>query len=219
MYAPAPTTSSTGKPARRDRLLQHGPRGRVLLAQVDVGLVGLAEAHRRREPLEQELRAQLHHVAVLDRARLALVGVDDHDARGRLAPDGVPLAPGREAGAAHPRQAGGLEAREHLVLRRARRLADVVGLEQEAVRRVGDAADDVVAVQHDRREVAVAEARHLDRALREQLARARRSRRPARCRRGRRPPAPAGTSRRRRPRARRRGAGSSGRRARPRAPA
>ena len=37
---------------------------------------------------------------------------------------------------------------------------------------MGDAAEDVVAVQDDRREVAVAEARHLDRAVREQLARA-----------------------------------------------
>ena len=170
MYAPAPTTSSTGSPRARDRLLQHRPRRGVLLAQVDVGLVGLAEAHRRREPFEQELRPELHHVAVLDRARLAFVGVDDHDAWGLLAPDGVPLAPGGESGAAHPRQAGGFEPRDHLVLRQVRRLADVVGLEQEAVRRVGDAADDVVAVQHDRREVAMAEARHLDRALREQEA-------------------------------------------------
>ena len=45
----------------------------------------------------------------------------------------------------------------------------LVGLEQEAVRRVRDAADDVVAVQHDGGEVAVAEARHLDRVLGEQL--------------------------------------------------
>ena len=51
-------------------------------------------------------------------------------------------------------------------------LPDVVGLEQEAVRRVGDAAAHVVAVQHDGRKVAVAEARHLDRAVREERARA-----------------------------------------------
>ena len=40
------------------------------------------------------------------------------------------------------------------------------GLEQEAVRRVRDAAADVVAVEDDRGEVAVAEARYLDRVLR-----------------------------------------------------
>ena len=51
-------------------------------------------------------------------------------------------------------------------------VADVVGLEQEAVRRVRDAADDVVAVQDDRGEVAVPEARDLDRVLGEQAARA-----------------------------------------------
>ena len=48
----------------------------------------------------------------------------------------------------------------------------LVRVEQEAVRRVGDAAADDVAVEHDRRQVAVAEARHLDRVVREQLARA-----------------------------------------------
>ena len=146
------------EPARGDRLAEDRARGRVLLAQVDVRLVGLAEAHRRGEPLEQELRAELHHVAVLDRPRLALVGVDDDDARAGLAPDRVPLAEGREARAAHAGQAGGLEPRDDLVLRELGRLAQLVRLEQEPVRPVRDAADDLVAVHPHGREVAVADA-------------------------------------------------------------
>ncbi len=169
MYAPAPITSSTAIPRAAIASTQASTRRRVLLAEVDVRLVRLAEAHRRLEPLQEELRAELHHVAILDRPRLALVGVDDHDARAGLLADGSPFSPGREAGAAHPRQPGGFEPREHLVLGQLGRPADLVRLEQEAVRRVGDAADDLVAVEDDRREVAVAEAGHLDRAGAEPL--------------------------------------------------
>ena len=202
------------EPACRDRLAQARARGRVLLAQVDVGLVHLAEAHRRDEPLEQQLRPELHHVAVLDRPGLALVGVDDHGPRGGLAADRVPLAEGREAGTAHPGQPGRLEPRQHLVRRELGRVARVVRLREEAVRAVGDAAPHGLAVHHDGGEVAVAEARDSKCAVQPSRPC---SRTPARCRHAPRPPAPGGTSRTRRPRAPRRGGCSSSRRARRRA--
>ena len=159
--------------ACRDGSAQPLARRRVLLAEVDVRFVRPAEAHRRLEPLQQELRPELHHVSILDRPRLALVGVDDHDAWACLTPHGVPLDVGGEACAAHTGQAGRLEPREHLVLGELGGPDDLVGLEQEPVRRVGDAADHVVAVEDDGRKVAVAEARHLERALGEQLSRPR----------------------------------------------
>ena len=171
MYAPAPTTSSTGTPRAADRLLQARASGAVLLAEVDVGLIRLAEAHRCDQPFEHQLRTQLHHVAILDRPGLSLVGVHDHDARTGLAPHGIPLPPRREARASHAGQARGLEALEHLLRSQFLRRPDLVGLEQEAVGGVRDPADDVVAVQDDGRKVAMPEARNLDRTLREQAAR------------------------------------------------
>ncbi len=62
------------------------------------------------------MRPTLHDVPILDRARLALVRVHDDVARGRLPRDGLPLDPGREAGAAEAGEAGGLELRDDLVV-------------------------------------------------------------------------------------------------------
>ena len=112
-----------GEAARSDRLAQDRARRRVFLAEVDVRLVRLAEAHRRLEPLEEELRAELQHVAILDRPRLALVSVDDHDARAGLLSHRRPLPPGRKARATHTRQPRGFQPREHLVLGQLGRLA------------------------------------------------------------------------------------------------
>ncbi len=162
-----------GQAARGDRLAQALAGGGVLLTEVDEGVLRLAEAHRGGEPFEEELRPQLHHVTILDRSGLSLVRVHDHDARAGLSSHGIPLLPGREPCPAHPGQTGGLEPRDHLVLREERRLHDLVGLEQEAVRRVGDAAAHLVAVEDDRREIAMAEAGHLERIAGQQLARAR----------------------------------------------
>ena len=58
---------------------------RVLLAQIDDRVLGLDEAGRDRHALDEQMRPQLHDVAVLDRPGLALVGVDDDDARARVA--------------------------------------------------------------------------------------------------------------------------------------
>ena len=101
-YEPAPTTSSIvrrrASPRSGDRLAaSRRPRGRVLLAQVDVAALSLGELHRHQEPFEHQVRAELHDVAVLDRARLALVGVHDHDPRPGLAAHRLPLAPGGKA--------------------------------------------------------------------------------------------------------------------------
>ena len=154
------------QPAGGDRLAEARTRGRVLLAQVDERVVGLAEAHRRRDSLEQQLRAQLHHVAVLDRPRLALVGVDDHDARRGLGADGRPLAEGREAGAPHPGETGRLQPGQHLVRREVGGLPHLVRLGQPRVRPVRDAADDLVALHLYRREIAVADTGDLEPAVR-----------------------------------------------------
>ena len=67
-----------------ERVLEPRPGGRVLLAQVDLAVLGLGEAHRDQDALEEEMRPELHHVAILDRPRLALVGVHDDVARARL---------------------------------------------------------------------------------------------------------------------------------------
>ena len=134
------------------------------------------------------MRAELQHVAVLDRPGLALVGVDDDEARCGLARDRLPLDPGREAGAAVAREPGCLQLLDDAF--RGRELAQqlepaaggvvgerVVALREPeygtVVRRVRDLGDDLVAARQDRREIAVAEAGDLDRTgvLREQLAR------------------------------------------------
>ena len=204
------------QPALGDRLVQAGARGRVLLAEVDVCLVDLAEAHRRDQALEQEVRPQLHHVAVLDRPGLALVRVDDHDARGRARGGPRPTcgAVGKPA-PPMPVEARCLEAGEHLA--RASSSGGSRGSSGSSRKpfvRCGDAAADVVAVHDHRGEVAVAEAGHGE------LPGCRRSRADAVADR---PGADAdhvhrhaaGTSRTRRPRAPRLGGCSCGRRARP----
>jgi len=64
------------------------------------------------------VRAELHHVTVLDRPRLALVGIDDDVARRRLARDRLPLDPGREPGASVAGQTGRLQLLDDPVVRR-----------------------------------------------------------------------------------------------------
>ena len=133
------------------------------------------------------MRAELHDVAVLDRPRLALVGVDDDVARPGLPVHRLPLDPRREAGAAEPRDPGGLELLDDRVrlgklveqLEAASRGVVVEGLvlpaepdRRTVVRRVRDGGDDLVAARVHGREVAVPEAGDLDRigVLREDVA-------------------------------------------------
>ena len=79
-------------------------------------------------PSRKRCGSRLEVVAVLEGAGLALVGVDRHQPRRRLGAHQRPLAPGREAGAAEPAQAG--IARRILISVVARARAGEAGLEQ-----------------------------------------------------------------------------------------
>ncbi len=132
------------------------------------------------------MRTELHHEAVLDRSRLTLVGVDHDEARAWLARDGLPLDPGGEAGTTVSRETRRLELFDDLLLRRwvAQELEAaarcvvrerLVALSEPdcraAVRRMRHVRDDLVATRHDRGEIAVTQARDLDRSgcVREKL--------------------------------------------------
>ena len=96
-----------GEPRRLDfgdLAQQHLPDARVLVAQIDVGRLGLDRPGRDQHPLEEAVRVALEIVAILEGAGLALVGVDREIARLRLLPDELPLASGRKAGAAEAAQ-------------------------------------------------------------------------------------------------------------------
>ena len=168
-----PAVEETGGTEFPQRLFQAVAGGRVLLPQIDEPLGRLREVHGDERALEHEVRAQLHHVAVLDRPRLAFVRVDHDVARSRLLRDRLPLEPRREAGAPVAGEAGGLELLDDLLPGRqvakdgkpAARLVvgeGLVGL-LEAERGAGVrpprhlGLDDVAAREH-RRDVAVAEA-------------------------------------------------------------
>ena len=84
-------------------------RCRVLLAQVDVALCRLEGAHGDQRRLDHEVGPKLHHIAILDRAGLSLVGVNDHVSRAGLTRDCFPLHAGREPSAAEPREPGRLQ--------------------------------------------------------------------------------------------------------------
>ena len=116
---------------------------------------------RELEALEHQLGTQFHQVPVLERARLPFVGVHDHDARRRLSAHRLPFAPGGEARAAHSRQAGLAQHVQKLARVHVRDGPALVRLEQEAVRAVGDAPCDRLALEPHRCEVAMAEARDL----------------------------------------------------------
>ena len=76
---------------------------------------------------DEAMRIELEIVAVLERAGLALVAVDRHQARRRLRAHQRPFAAGRKAGAAEAAQAGVAHDLDHVV---ARALAGEAVLEQ-----------------------------------------------------------------------------------------
>ncbi len=81
------------------------PRERVLAAQVQVAVLAAGRVGRRSSSPRSRERILLDHDPVLERARLGLVGVADEVVRpDRLPGDGLPLAPGRERGAAAAEQ-------------------------------------------------------------------------------------------------------------------
>ena len=116
MYAPAPTTSSSESPSSRPAARNSSIACSSRRARSRTPRGGRCSPRSRRATriastrrLEHEVRPELHHVAVLDRPRLALVGVDDDVARAGLARDRLPLDPGREARAAVPGEPGRLQ--------------------------------------------------------------------------------------------------------------
>src|SRR6266568_980973 len=89
-----------------DRLHQHPVRLVVLAADVDPCLVGADRVGRDHDALEHHVRRVLEDVAVLRRARLRLVRVDDDVLRlRRVALDEAPLHAGRESSPSSPAKA------------------------------------------------------------------------------------------------------------------
>ena len=84
-----------------DRRLHDLVLGQVLAADVDEDVLRLDRVRGDQAALDQPVRHLVHHLAVLERARLGLVGVDDDVLRlRRLARDQRRLPADREAGAA-----------------------------------------------------------------------------------------------------------------------
>ena len=79
---------------------------------------------RDRDAFEQLVRILLHEDAIVERARLALVGIDAQINRPRMIlRQKAPLHPGRETGPAAAAQAGILHQLRHVIRRHRERLA------------------------------------------------------------------------------------------------
>ena len=82
-------------------MLERGESLRVLAAQVDVAALAVRRVRGDRHRLDQRERVAFDDHAILERSGLGLVGVADEVVRSnRLASHCLPLAPGREGGAA-----------------------------------------------------------------------------------------------------------------------
>ena len=88
---------------------------RVLVAEVDVDLLGLDHPGGDQHPFEEPVGVGLQVVAVLERAGLALVGVDGHQPGAGLLPDQPPLLPRAEPRAAEPAEPRGLDRGDQLL--------------------------------------------------------------------------------------------------------
>jgi hypothetical protein len=109
---------------RGEFLLQQCARRVVLVAQVDPDALHAHRPGRDEHALEHAVRVGAQQLAVLHCADLAFVDVHHHVARRGLGRHALPLARGREAGAAEATQAGGLDLGDH---RFARALAAMAG--------------------------------------------------------------------------------------------
>jgi hypothetical protein len=69
---------------------------RVFIAQIYVDLRRLDDPGGGQHPFEKSVRVGFEKIAVLEGARLALVGVDRHQPRCGLLAHQTPLAPGRK---------------------------------------------------------------------------------------------------------------------------
>ena len=118
--------SSPTKPASRasaTRRVEHVGLQHVLAADVDERAVGARRVGGDHDPLDQHVRVLLHQFAVLEGARLGLVGVAHEVLVHRALRQERDLLAHLEARAAAPAQARGFELCEHLVGRHRQRLA------------------------------------------------------------------------------------------------
>ena len=96
--------------------LEDGAAAVILVAQVDVDGVDADRPGRDDRAFEKPVRIALEVVAILERARLAFVDVDRHQARRRFGGHELPLAAGGEAGAAKAAQPGVFHQRDDVGL-------------------------------------------------------------------------------------------------------
>ena len=96
-----PAFSSASISMRQD--VQHR---RIFVAHVEIDALGLDRPGGNQRALEHLLRIALEIIAVLERAGFALVAVDGHQPGPLIGAHDLPFAPGGEACAAEPAQAG-----------------------------------------------------------------------------------------------------------------
>ena len=124
-----------------DRVLEHVLHVEELAADVDVGHLRADGVAGDRAALDQQVRIALHQQVVLERPRLAFVGVAGDVFRvRRLLVDELPFHAGRKPGAAAAAQARRLHDLDHLIGRKRERLLQPlvalvlqVEIEREAV--------------------------------------------------------------------------------------
>ena len=99
-----------GRVALVDRRLQPLVAERIFVAQIDVGRRGPGGVAAEDDPFEDLMRIVLHQDAIVERARLALVGVDAHvDRAGMVLGQEGPFQPGGKAGPAAAAELAGLD--------------------------------------------------------------------------------------------------------------
>ena len=104
-----------------DRGLQPLVAQRILVAEIEVGRGGPRGVAAEDDAFEHLVRIVFHQDAIVERARLALVGVDAHvDRAGMVLGQEGPLQPGGKTGAAAAAQAAGLDHFDHLRRRQSR---------------------------------------------------------------------------------------------------
>jgi hypothetical protein len=128
--------SDAGSLERRDLAPQDLEYARVLVTHIEVDALRLDAKSRDQRAFERAVRVALEEPAVLERAGLALVAVDRHQARAGVRPDELPFLAGREACAAKAAQTrrlqlvddrfGGQLARAHPLVERVAALLAVL---------------------------------------------------------------------------------------------
>ena len=96
---------------------QHQAQFGIFVADVEIGVRRLDHPGRDQHAFDEAVRVAFEIIAVLEGARLALVGIDREQARRRLRAHQLPFAPGRKAGAAEPAQAGVADELDQFVAR------------------------------------------------------------------------------------------------------